>query len=113
MEYKEKKNTFPSQSSYSLVEETDAQHTVRSILEQRQAQNLMGVTHSGGASPEKAMLELNHEDGEGENSLLVQWLGPLAFTAEGLGSIPSWGTKIPQAMRHGQRKKGRENLLSS
>ena len=105
-EYKEKKSTFSSQSSYSLVEETDAQHTVRPILEQRQAQNLMGVTHSGGGSPGKAMLKLDHEDREGENSLLVQWLGLLVFTAEGPGSIPSWGTKIPQAMRCGQRKKG-------
>ena len=29
------------------------------------------------------------------NSLAVQWLGLGAFTAEGLGSIPVWGTKIP------------------
>lgn len=64
-EYKEKKNTFPSQSSsYSLVEETDAQHTMRSILEQRQAQNLMQVTHLGGENPGKAMFKLNHEDRE-------------------------------------------------
>ena len=33
-----------------------------------------------------------------ENSLVVQWLGCHALTAEGLGSIPSQGTKIPQAM---------------
>ena len=31
------------------------------------------------------------------NSLAVQWLGPGAFTAEDLGSIPGQGTKIPQA----------------
>ena len=31
------------------------------------------------------------------NSLAVQWLGLCAFTAEGTGSIPGWGTKIPQA----------------
>ena len=30
-------------------------------------------------------------------SLEAQWLGVHALTAEGLGSIPSWGTKIPQA----------------
>ena len=30
------------------------------------------------------------------NSLVVQWLGLLAFTAEGLGSIPGWRTKIPR-----------------
>ena len=28
-----------------------------------------------------------------------------AFTAEGPGSIPGWGTKIPQAMQYGQKKK--------
>ena len=28
------------------------------------------------------------------NSLVVQWLGLCAFTAEGVGSIPSRGTKI-------------------
>ena len=31
------------------------------------------------------------------NSLAVQWLGRHAFTAEGAGSIPDWGTKILQA----------------
>ena len=36
------------------------------------------------------------------NSLAVQWLGLLTFTAEGTGSIPGWGTKIPQAVRPGQ-----------
>ena len=29
------------------------------------------------------------------NSLAVQWLGLRAFTDEGTGSIPGWGTKIP------------------
>ena len=31
----------------------------------------------------------------GGNSLTVQWLGLHAFTAEGLGSVPGQGTKIP------------------
>ena len=31
------------------------------------------------------------------NSLVVQWLGLHTFTAEGRGSVPGWGTKIPQA----------------
>ena len=31
------------------------------------------------------------------NSLTVQWLEFVAFTAEGLGSIPGLGTKNPQA----------------
>ena len=39
------------------------------------------------------------------NSLAVQWLGLHAFTAEGAGSIPGGGTKIPQATRCGQKKK--------
>ena len=33
------------------------------------------------------------------NSLAVQWLGLHAFTAKGPGSIPGWGTKIPQALQ--------------
>ena len=36
---------------------------------------------------------------------MVQWLGLGAFTAVGLGSIPGWGTKIPQAMQP-KKKKG-------
>ena len=40
-----------------------------------------------------------------ENSLVVQWLGLGSFTAKGPGSIPGWGTKIPQAMQRGQKKK--------
>ena len=37
------------------------------------------------------------------NSLAVQRLGLLAFTAEGAGLIPGRGTKIPQAAWHGQK----------
>ena len=44
-------------------------------------------------------------EGEMRNSLVVQWLGLCAFTAEGLGSIPGQGTKIPQATWHSQRIK--------
>ena len=40
-----------------------------------------------------------------ETSLTVQWLGLCTLTAEGLGSIPGWGTKMPQAARHSQKKK--------
>ena len=36
------------------------------------------------------------------NSLVVQWLGLYTFTAEGVGSIPTLGTKIPQAMQCSQ-----------
>ena len=31
------------------------------------------------------------------NSLVVQWLGPSAFTAGGPGLTPGQGTKIPHA----------------
>ena len=37
-----------------------------------------------------------------ENSLVVQWLGLHAFTAEGLGSIPN--QEILQAMWHGKKR---------
>ena len=39
------------------------------------------------------------------SSLVVQWLGLCALTAEGPGSIPGQGTKIPQAAWHSQKKK--------
>ena len=39
------------------------------------------------------------------NSLEVQQLEPLTFTAEGLGSIPGQETKIPQATWLGKKKK--------
>ena len=39
------------------------------------------------------------------NSLAVQWLGLCALTAEGLGSIPGWGTKIPHAAQRDQKKR--------
>jgi len=32
-------------------------------------------------------------------------VGLHTFTAKGLGSIPGWGTKIPQAMKYSQKKK--------
>ena len=46
-----------------------------------------------------------HSYKESGNSLAVQWLGLSAFIAEGPGSSPSWGMKIPQALRHSQKKK--------
>ena len=48
---------------------------------------------------------LNTEEVRKRNSLAVQWLGLDALTAEGPGLIPGWRTKIPQAVRHGQKKK--------
>ena len=41
---------------------------------------------------------------------MVQWSGLLAFTAEGAGSIPGLGTKIPQAAQHSQIHKTKQNL---
>ena len=35
---------------------------------------------------------------------MVQWLGLRASTAGGTGSIPGWGSKIPQAVQHIQKK---------
>ena len=37
--------------------------------------------------------------------MAVQWLGLHGFTAEGTGSIPGLGTKIPQAVQGSQKKK--------
>ena len=45
------------------------------------------------------------------NSLVVQWLGLHAFIAEGPGSIPGQGTKIPQAVSRGQKKKNPDFTL--
>ena len=40
-----------------------------------------------------------------QTSLVIQWLRLCTFTAEGTGSIPGPGTKIPQAVWCGQGKK--------
>ena len=37
--------------------------------------------------------------------LAVQWLRLHPPNARGTGLIPDWGTKIPQAAWHGQKKK--------
>ena len=37
-------------------------------------------------------------------SPVVQWLRLHASNAGGMGSAPSWGTKILPAMQHGQKK---------
>lgn len=36
---------------------------------------------------------------------MVQWLGFSAFTVEGPGSIPGWGTDILQAVWRGLKEK--------
>ena len=45
-------------------------------------------------------------------SPVVQWLDLCASTAGGMGSIPSWGTKILQAMWHSQEKKKKQNSFT-
>ena len=42
------------------------------------------------------------------DSLVVQWLGLLAFSAKGVGSISGQGTKILPACSAAKRKKKRE-----
>ena len=44
------------------------------------------------------------------NSPEVQWLGLDAFTAEDPDSTPGWGTKIPHATWHGQKKKKNRDI---
>ena len=44
------------------------------------------------------------------NSLAVQWLGLHAFTAEGPGSVPGRGTKIPQTAWQSQEKKKKSHV---
>ena len=46
------------------------------------------------------------------HSLAVQWLGLCDLTAEGPGSIPGQGTKIPQAAQRGQ-KTNKQKLVSA
>ena len=40
-------------------------------------------------------------------SLSIQWLRLCAPTGAGMGSVPWWGTKVPHAMWHHQKKKKR------
>ena len=42
---------------------------------------------------------------------MVQWLGLHALIAKGVGSIPAWGTKIPQVLWHSQKKKKERKVL--
>ena len=41
--------------------------------------------------------------GDGHYSLAVQWLGPLAFTAKGVGSIPDQELRYHKPCRHSQK----------
>ena len=44
------------------------------------------------------------------NPLVVQWLRPHAFAAEGTGSIPGQRVKIPQAVWLSQNKQTKNKL---
>ena len=44
------------------------------------------------------------------NSLEVHWLGLGTSTAWGMGSIPGWGTKIPRASEHGEKRERFANM---
>ena len=48
---------------------------------------------------------LQSKDDTPANSLVVQWLGLRSSTAGIMNLIPGQGTKIPQASKHGQKKK--------
>ena len=59
-----------------------------------------------------ASLVPSPQEAEGlRNSLEAQQLELLTFTAEGLGSIPGQGTKIPQATWFGKKKRKKAKLL--
>ena len=47
------------------------------------------------------------------NFLMVQWRRLCTSTAEDTGSIPSWKTKIPQAMLGGQKNKKKKKKKTS
>ena len=76
------------------------------ILESYWRVNQIRQTRSGGY-----IGDLGKKPALQGNSLAVQWSGCHAFTAEGAGSIPGRGIKIPQAVRHGKPTNQQTNLL--
>ena len=44
--------------------------------------------------------------------LVVHQLRPHASNAEGVAAIPGWGTKIPQAEKHNQKKKNLSRAIN-
>ena len=46
------------------------------------------------------------------NSLVFWWLGLVAFTAKGLGSIPGWGNSIPKVVWYSQKEKKKKKSMS-
>ena len=59
------------------------------------------------------MIELVLKSATLGNSLAVQWLGLHVFTAEGAGSVPGWGIKIPQAAWWPKREKKKKKRKKS
>jgi hypothetical protein len=47
------------------------------------------------------------------NSLVVQWLGLCTPTVKGIGSVLSWGTKIPEAPWCGRKTKQASKFKTS
>ena len=56
----------------------------------------------------KSTARLSKSDFMG-TSLVVQWLKLHNFDAGDMGSIPGWETKIPHAVRHGQKTNKQTN----
>ena len=48
-----------------------------------------------------------------ENSLAVQWLGLCAFTAQGTGSIPGWGTETAWPKKKKKETSDRDSHFAS
>ena len=68
---------------------------VRGISQGKILEQVAISSSRGSSRPRDQTLDLSTRSHFG-NSLVVLWLGLLAFIAEGPGSIAGWGTKIPQ-----------------
>ena len=44
---------------------------------------------------------------------MVQWLRHCTSTAEGVGSISAWGTKVPHAVQHDPNRKKEKNVATT
>ena len=44
-------------------------------------------------------------------SLVFQWLGHRVFHATSPGSVPGWGSKIPQIVQRGQKQQQQTNSM--
>ena len=55
----------------------------------------------------RSSMKSKHENYQAGTSQVVQWLKLCAANAGDVGSIPSWGTKIPHAMSHSLKIKNK------